>query len=341
MNRLVFVPNFPPPSFRHKGCELQSNQPPLISNNFNTNLYKMRLKTYLECRKSQYSKQLSNLQQKETVKISEISTELSQFFSSIETINAEIQELFQSASSVTNYQWDDQISNINVKIQELSTMCIKYRDPNLRKEAVLMAQKRLSKRKRIKERKKETKGFRTYEKKIREIKNQQVNHRLEQLALKIHENRSQIENIQRAEEILAEVKGRKNEAEKFLKVFDFLKELYRVRSRNSGSNEFNQGIEDLRYKWLDALKKYATEEATLLIFLQCSNIWDNWKDTIFYNHSEFYLEKKGNSLNHLITIRRLWDSCIASHNNGTSLPFGWVIPNEHASDKWLLYVKND
>lgn len=353
MNHMrVFVPNYPPPPFHSEHSDIAPNTSATAATTQRSNLYKERLQNYIKSRKTQASPLISSERPVKSPKLCDVSTELSRCYSLIDKINEEIKVLSRSASSMTNHQWVNRISDLKMATNDLSTTCSNYQDTNLLSEVKFLAEKRLKKRHRIKKRKAETKAFKAYEAKNRELKHQKIDLWLEKNAEEIRENRRQIENKQRAEEILMEVKSRKNEAEKYLLVLDSLKTLYRIRNRDrpsgvSGEAEFNREIEDLKQIWLDASKRYAAEEKRLGKFLPSSNHWVEWRDVVFGEPTKedilFALKKKDNGLNQLIKIRSIWDQCIVSDDNpfGSSVPFGWVISNQNPSDEWKTYVKND
>lgn len=349
----VFVPNYPPPPFLSENSDIAPNtfESVTAATAQSSNLYRERLQNYIKSRKTPASPHISGERPVKTLKLCDVSRELSHCYSLIDKINEEIQVLSRSAPSMTNHQWTNRISELKTETNDLSTICSNYNQDSLG-EVKKLVEKRLKKRHRIKQRKAETRAFKAYEAKNRQLKHQKIDLWLEKNAEEIRENRHQIESKQRAEEILMECKSRKNEAEKNLLVLDSLRTLYRIRNRDrpsnvSGEAEFNREIEDLKRIWLDASKEYASEEKRLGKFLPSSNHWVEWRDVVFGEPTKedilFALKKKENGLNQLIRIRNLWDQCIVSDDNpfGSSVPYGWVIPNQNPSDEWKTYVKND
>lgn len=350
----VFVPNFPPPPIPQHLIDGESipTQTSNASTRPNSQLYKDRLKNYLKSRQNRTSLQISSEKPQQKFKLCDVSKDLSHCYDLIEQIHQEIDILSQTASSISKRQWNDRIIDLKTQTTILTSTCSKYQNINSRFEVKSLVDRRLKKRDRIRKRKAETKALKLYEAKNRELKHQQIDQLLEQNAEKIRENRHQIENKQRAEEILTEVKSRKNDANKYLMVLDSLKTLYRIRNRDRPSNSIDEAafyreIEQLKEIWLNASETYATEEKELSKFLPGSNHWVEWRDIIFGEPTQadilFALKKSDNGLNQLIQIRRLWDKCCVSDDNpfGSRIPFGWVIPNENPSEPWKAFVKHD
>lgn len=336
------VPNFPPPPIRPP--------PPAFKNN--ANLYKERLQNYLLSRKNRLlSPHMPNEVRQKPMKLSEISIDLSRFYDTVETMKSEIENLSNSASTILSSQWNNQITELKSQLNELSTIREKYENSNVCNNAKRAVEKRLKKRSHIKKRKAELNAMKECEMKNRKLKHHQIDQWLNRNAENIRENRRKIENKQQAEQVLTEVKSLKNDAAKHLLLFDSLKELYRIRSRDKASTamydiEFNREMDKLKNMWMDASVKYEMEEKRLRTFLNCSNHCDEWQGILFgdvKSEDLFSLKKNENGLTKLIEIRRQWDSFIVSDDNphGSSIPLGWVIPNSNPSEKWKVYLEDN
>lgn len=337
----IFVPNFPPPPI-HSICALP------IASKPNSNVYKERLENYLQSRKNRpIPTNIPAETRQKPLKLSELSMDISNFYSSIETIKSEI-ENWSRCASLDNNQWDNQLLGLKSQLNELSATNQKYQNPNLLSSAKRAVEQRLKKRSRIKKRKAEFDALKKCELKSRESKHQQIDQWLSKNAEKIRENQREMENKQRAEEVLTEVKTLKNDAAKYVQTFDSLKELYRVRNKDkvAGDSDFKREIEKLKKKWLDASEKYEAEEKRLRTFLNCSNNLDEWKGAVFgdeTNEDIFSLKKHENGLAKLIEIRRQWDSFIVPDENpyGSSVPLGWATPNANPTKQWAAYLKGN
>lgn len=336
----IFVPNFPPPPIHPQSAVPITSAP-------NSNLYHERLQIFLKsCKNRRLPSSIPNAIRQKPLKLSELSTSFSNFYATIEQMKAEIQQLSESAASVSNHQWDNQSMALKSQLNEISVTSQKYQDPNLRDNAKRAVSKRLKRRSRIKKRKSEFDALKQCALKNRELKQHQIDQWLEKNAEQIREHQRQIENKQRAEEVLAEVKSLKNDATKSIQTFDSLKELYRIRNKGKARDDrdFNRDIEKLKKKWLNAFEKYDAEEKRIRTFVNCSNNLDEWRGTIFGDGGKqadlFSLKKTENGLQKLIEIRRQWDSFIVSDENpyGSSVPLGWAIPNANPTNQWKAYL---
>lgn len=349
----MLVPNYPPPPFvpqNQSTTDINSDEA-ILNAAKNSNLYKHRLENYLGSRNNRTTQSHSEDISKKGLKLSEVSAELSNSFNLIQTINAEITALSQNLSTLTDHQWIHRISALNSETYDLARICLKYQDNHLRNDVQNLIKTRQIHRERIKKRKSETKVLKTFEAKQRARKHQEIDKWLERNEKKIIENRQKDENKQQAHEILTTIQNQKSEAEKFLLMFDSLKELHRLRNRDRVQNvesdaKFKHEIEQLKQIWLDASQKYAAEEKGLRIFLDYSNNWEEWRDILFgeptIEEAIFSLKKKENGLNQLIEIRKQWDKCIVPPDNkfGSSVPRFWAIPSANPTDKWKAYIKN-
>lgn len=344
----TFVPNFPPPpiptGFNFIQCNTSAIDAP--SELRNPNLYKHRLQKYLKNQK--ISSELN--QSQKSVKLNEVTKEVSHGFDMIEMIKNEIERMSQNSSSISESEWNQQIAQLNCLTDDLSAICSKYNDSNLLDEVQNLVEKRHIKRDRIKKRKAETKMFRKFEAINRERKHHEIDKWLKKNTEEILKNQREIETKQRAEQILMDVKTRKTEAEKSILDLNSLKELNRVRNRNKNvtdDTEFNREIDEIKEIWVDAHKKYEIEEKGLRTFLNCTNILEEWRNVMFgepkKEYATFSAKKKDSGFNQLIKIRNLWDKCIVPENNpfGSNIPIGWVFPNPNPTDQWKKYIKEN
>lgn len=338
----IFVPNFPPPPI-HSIYALPITSKPSSS------VYKERLENYLQSRTNRpIPTSIATETHQKPLKLSELSMDISNVYGTIETIKTEIENLSRCAASLDNSQWDNQLLRLKSQLNELSTTNQKHQNPNLLNRAKRAVDRRLKKRSRIRKRKAEFDALKKCELKNRELKHQQIDQWLNKNAEKIRENQREIENKQRAEEVLAEVKTLKNDAAKYMQTFDSLKELYRVRNKDkaTGDSNFKSEIEKLKKKWLDASEKYEREEERLRTYLNYSNNLEEWKGAVFgdeKNEDIFSLKKHENGLAKLIEIRRQWDSFIVPDENpyGSSVPLGWATPNANPTKQWAAHLKGN
>lgn len=317
-------------------------------------MYKERLQTYLQSRKHRpLPPQMPNELRQKPLKLSELSTNLSRFYDTIEATKAEIENLTTGARSMSSDQWNARIVELKSQFDKLSAASQIYQNTNVCNDAKRSVEKRRQKRDRIKKRKLELDATKKCQMQNRALKHQQIDRWLERNAENHRENLRQSENKQRAEHVLAEVKSLKNDAKKLLLTFDALKQLHRIRSRDktsaaSEAAQFNCEMGKLQKLWLDVSMEYETEEKRLRAVLDCSNHWDGWQETLFGGVHDgddiFSLKKNENGLTKLIAIRWQWDSFAVAHDNpyGSSIPSGWAIPNaSQSSTAWKAYLKGE
>lgn len=343
----IFCPNIPPPPIH-----LQYAPSPLSSSKAdqNSNLYKERLQNYLQTHTNSNRCQISNDIGQKPLKLSEVAMNLSQYYATIETIKAKIDNITEEATSMNSDHWNNQMAMLTTQLEHLSSINQKYQNSNTCQAAKRLVEKRRQKRDRIKKRKLELDTLEQYEMERRQLKHQQIDQCLQKSAENHQKHLFYRANKQRAERVLNEVNRLKNDAAKYLRTFDLLIELHRIRSRDSASTaaesvEFSREIDNLKTMWLDALVKYETEEKRLRAFLDCSDHWQSWQETLFDDVTTdddlFSLKKNENGLEKLLDIRRQWDSFIVSHANsyGSSVPLGWAMPNANPTNEWKIYLK--
>lgn len=338
----IFVPNFPPPP-------IHSNYALPITSKPNSNVYKQRLENYLQSRKNPPTPtNIPTETRQKPLKLGELSMDMSTFYGTIETIKSEIENLSRCVASIDENQWNNQVLGLQSQLNELSATNQKYQQPNLVNSAKRAVEQREKKRSNIKKRKAEFDALKKCVRKNREQKHRHIDQWLNKNVEKIRENQREMENKQRAEEVLTEVKTLKNDAAKQVQTFDSLTELYRVRNKDKAADDsgFKREIEKLKKKWLDASEKYEAEEKRLRTFLNCSNNLDEWQRIVFGNEKTediFSLKKHENGLAKLIEIRRQWDSFMVPDGNphGSSVPLGWATPNSNPTNQWAAYLREN
>ncbi|XP_018801425.1 PREDICTED: uncharacterized protein LOC108976648 [Bactrocera latifrons] len=124
---------------------------------------------------------------------------------------------------------------------------------------------------------------------------------------------------------------KQHDAQRFIQTFELLKKLHFSRGQNvHNTKEFGEQLRDLRIYWgkiLDETNIECTQER---------HVEDQWNETIFgsVEHSCYDGEQK---ISDLLRIRRIWDSYLTRSKNGSSIPGGWILPNENANSEWQQY----
>lgn len=318
---------------------------PLVS----FNLYKKHLDSYLENRKNKFNLNLSNNHALKTkLKLSKVSNDIGFCFQLIQEISEKTAIISNETNAMNKQEWNEYISELRSKAKELSTICLKHLTNNVCSEIHSLAQNRLEKRKCITKRKKEYTLLKKYELNKRTIQNHKIDICLNQKAKVISKSRYQVETKQRAKQILMDVENRKNEADKYILLFESIQELYSIRNKDNykANTEFNREINNLKMLWNNTSNSYKAEKKNIKRFLHfnTTNNYEEWCDSCFLESTNDFRmcpsQKKDNGLDRLITIRNLWDACAVNNTCSINLPQFWTIPNLDPSKKWKIYIKN-
>lgn len=341
----IIVPNYPPPMLTASQHffpvgPFYTNPPPDLFNSNPYDIYKTRLSTYLTKRNASKQPHAGATSTKH-IKLSEVTSELRQSYDLIDALKQE------TSVNLPKEELQNKILELIRKKDELLALVNKYSDPAIQRQVRNAIEQRKAKRHRIQLRKAETKEMKEFEAKNRQRKHEQIDQCLVTMEQKITEERQRIYAEQRAEQVLADVKQRKAEAEQFLTLFDSLKELHRLRakkkkdSRSGDLGAFSDEIHKLKKKWKKALKKYNEEEQRLRNFLDENTNLNEWRHVLF-GIDQNASSGGANKLKNLISVRRMWDDFIVSNENpfGSTIPIGWVMPHAKPSDEWKKYQKN-
>lgn len=347
----ISIPNYPPPGFNaHLPPPFLFNAPSAPLNRFD--IYKKRLSTYLENRNPSTS--TFQTPRKSIIKLSECTAELKQSYALIGNIKEELEKLSRNSVNIAEDERQHKLAELKQKKEELVAIVAKYKDPAIQSEINYAIEQRKAKRERIKLRKAETKELKRLEVKNRQQKHEKIDKWFAENAQKIANERQRIQAEQKASIILSNVHQRKAEAEKYISLFDSLKELHQLRSRKKKGESFREGdilskeMEDLKAMWMEALGKYNEEEKRLQSFINDNNSnLNEWRSVLFGSSTEEISGPGGSSgaqnLKELISIRKQWDAFIVPAENpfGSAIPVGWVMPNPRPSDEWKVYQRNN
>lgn len=351
----IFIPNYPPPGFNaHQSPPIQFNASPEPLNRFD--IYKNRLHTYLQNRKPSTVKPSFSTYQKprkSIIQLSECTAELKQSYILIGIINKELGKLSQDFVNLTEDERHHKLAELNQNKEELIAILAKYKDPATQIEINYAIEQRKAKRNRIKLCKAQTKELKSLKLKCRQQKHEKIDKWFGENAQKIADERQRIQAEQKASIILSNVHQRKAEAEKYILLFDSLKELHQLRSRKKKCESFRQGdifakeMGNLKAIWIEALAKYNEEEQRLQNFINDNSNFNEWCTVLFGSSTQAMLGSEGFSgeqkLKQLISIRKQWDAFLVCEENpfGSAIPVGWVMPNLKPSNEWKVYQRNN
>lgn len=354
----IFIPNYPPPGFiannAHQPPPVLFNAPPKPLNRFD--IYKDRLSTSLQNRDPSTVKSSTATFQKprkSIIKLSECTAELRQCYALIGIIKEELEKLSQNLVNLSEDKRQHKLAELNQQKEELVAIIAKYKDSGTQTEINYAIEQRKAKRHRIKLRKAETKELKRLKAKNRQQKHENIDKWFAENAQQIADERRRIQAEQKASIILSNVHQRKAEAEKYISLFDSLKELHQLRSRKKKCESFREGdifskeMDSLKAMWMEALRKYNEEEQRLQSFINDNSNLNEWRSVLFGSSTEAVSDARGSSgvrkLKELISIRKQWDAFLVPEENpfGSAIPVGWVIPNPKPSNEWKVYQRNN
>ncbi|XP_012281757.1 programmed cell death protein 7 [Orussus abietinus] len=255
-------------------------------------------------------------------------------------------------------EWKEKLKECKEIKGTISELLEKLKDPefngNLVKALKMRKKKRLrEKRKRAKN--KVEKAFIT-ERRVRLhteadmwIKNKQD----------IIEREKQEDNMRKdADIILADVRGKRNDAKRFLGLLQELQNLRKVKANiarargehlSSAADEtFSNIIVRLIEQWTALDRDYSLEEQGLKLMVKADNelkiekqtrsTFKEWEHAIFgKKYPSFDFSQK--DLNAFITLRKAWDTYVRYDGEGSPIPVGWIMPDVPSSAAWQKYLK--
>ncbi|XP_066591627.1 programmed cell death protein 7-like [Prorops nasuta] len=175
------------------------------------------------------------------------------------------------------------------------------------------------------------------------------------------EREKQEENLRKdADLVLFDVRGKRNDAKKFLGLLQELQSLRNVKvevARARGENlssaadeAFNNIIVKLTEQWSALDREYSIEEQGLKLMLktdneekiekQKKNTFDEWEYVLF-GRKLILPSLDYTYLNNIISNRNAWDKSISNESNATPIPIGWIVPEKPSSAAWQKCVKTE
>lgn len=95
-------------------------------------------------------------------------------------------------------------------------------------------------------------------------------------------------------------------------------------------------------------EKNQTEDSKQAKLAKERRLVDEWKTVLFgqshaipSNHPTYWaLTAAERELETFIAIRKSWDTFLTSPHseNGSKIPIGWILPNQHTRDAWEQYL---
>jgi len=177
----------------------------------------------------------------------------------------------------------------------------------------------------------------------------------------IIEREKQVELLRKdADIVLFDVRGKRNDARKFLGLLQELQNLRRVKvniARARGENlplaadqVFDNIIGQLLDQWTCLDREYSIEEQGLKLMLKTDNdekiekqkksTFDDWECVLFGKKLQSFDPTRGD-LHTLVMIRHAWDKYACHKGRGSRIPIGWVMPDPPSSAAWQKCLKNE
>ncbi|XP_076766988.1 programmed cell death protein 7-like [Xylocopa sonorina] len=266
----------------------------------------------------------------------------------LKTICAELKD----NKYLTEEEWQQKMSICNVAKEEI----IKLLEPVRDEKFLNQLKKNLERRKKKRLREKVKKEKWKKEKLMRIERRTRLHAQIDSWIRKeqaVIEKEKQEENLRRdADMILFDVRGKRNDARKYLGLLQELQNLRNVKANiarargehlSSVADEaFNNIIVKLTEQWSMFDREYSIEEQGLKLMLktdneeriekQKKNLFDDWEKVLFGR--KVTSDQYNTDLANFITIRSAWDNYISSDNDASAIPIGWVMPVKPSSAAW-------
>ncbi|EFN88955.1 Programmed cell death protein 7 [Harpegnathos saltator] len=275
---------------------------------------------------------------------------------SVAKLNKELEAIWMELKSnidLPDTQWREKISGCDVAKHEI---CEILRGIN-HAEFMSKVKKDLEKRRKKRLRERSKKEQWKEEKAMRAERRARLHAKADSWIRKeqaVIEREKQEEKLRKdADMILSDVRGKRNDARKYLGVLQELQNLRRIkmtiaRARgehlSSAADEaFHNIIDKLTEQWTNLDREYSMEEQGLKLMLktnnekriekQSKNIFDDWENVLF-GRSISTAERCYEDLNCFIITRTAWDKFVSSENDATTIPVGWIVPEKPSSAAW-------
>ncbi|XP_046471992.1 programmed cell death protein 7 [Neodiprion pinetum] len=280
---------------------------------------------------------------------------------SVFKLHKELKESFASLAENRNlpeYEWNERINTAQNKRFSILETLSKLKDDKVMSEITTCINKR--KKKRLRQKKQRV---------LRKIEKLGAHERRIQLHAEadawiklkqdIIEKEKQENDMRRnADIVLAEVRGKRNDAKKFFALLHELKNLRCIEANiarargehlsTAADESFTNIIDKLLEQWKLMDREYSIEEQGLRLMLKTNNdqkienqkrnIFDDWESALFGRKLPA-VDIFQRNIHGFITIRAMWDKYISCDGFGSPIPIGWVMPDPPSSAAWQKYLK--
>lgn len=310
---------------------------------YRTGKFKERLKNYIS--KTQNSHCTKKQETNKNSKLCDVMAELRQCYDMIDQINTQSVSSLSENERMSDTEWSEKLIMLRGKqkrIQELTRKCT-----NVDVQIIEMKLKRRrEKRKRIRQRKQETSRLQALRTATIGKKYRAVDEWFQETTRTIEGNRKRVQEDERIEQILIDVKRKKSEAVKTINLIESLIDLHRVRWIQGSSTDCSEcaiayELSNLRTRWLSKYATYTEKEQKLRESLKLNAPHVEWRKILF-GVGQYIKSKEINLIQNkdeLIRLRNGWDAFVTTSSSGSdsSIPIGWITPNATPSIKWKAY----
>ncbi|XP_014473337.1 PREDICTED: U11/U12 small nuclear ribonucleoprotein 59 kDa protein-like [Dinoponera quadriceps] len=271
-------------------------------------------------------------------------------------LNKELEAVWTELKSnvdLPNAQWREKISACDAAKHEICQILRSLEDADFFSEVKKSLEKR--RKKRLRERFKRDKW--REEKVMREERRAELHAKADSWIRKeqaVIEREKQEEKLRKdADMILSDVRGKRNDARKYLGVLLELQNLRRIKMNiarargehlSSAADEaFRNIIDKLTEQWTTLDREYSIEEQGLKLMLktnnekriekQSRNVFDDWENVLFGRNISA-TERCYEDLGYFIMTRTAWDKFVSSGDDATTIPVGWIVPEKPSSAAW-------
>ncbi|KOC69774.1 Programmed cell death protein 7 [Habropoda laboriosa] len=265
----------------------------------------------------------------------------------------------KDCQNLTEEEWQQKMSICNAAKEEIVKLLEPIRDQTFLNQLQKDLERRKKKRLREKMKKEKWRNEKLIIMERRARMHAQIDSwiRKEQAVI---EKEKQEENLRKdADMILFDVRGKRNDARKYLGLLQELRNLRNVKAniaRARGEHlslaadeTFNNIIAKLTEQWTKLDREYSIEEQGLKLMLktdnekriekQKKNLFDEWEKVLFGR--KITSDQYNTDLTNFITIRTAWDKYISSDSDASAIPIGWVMPEIPSSAAWQKCLKKE
>ncbi|XP_003707212.1 uncharacterized protein LOC100882716 [Megachile rotundata] len=261
--------------------------------------------------------------------------------------------------NLSEEEWQEKVNICNTAKEEIVKLLKPIQDPHFLSQLNKDLEKRKKKRLREKIKREKWKN----EKLMRMENRARMHAHIDSWIRKkqaVIEKEKQEESLRKdADMILFDVRGKRNDARKYLGLLQELQNLRNVKvniARARGEHlsaaadeAFNNIIAKLSTQWSTLDHEYSIEEQGLKLMLktdnenriekQKKNVFDEWEKVLF--GKKMTSDQYSTDLTGFIAVRSAWDKYISTDSDASPIPIGWVMPNKPSSAAWQKSLKKE